>query len=86
MQNGVPIASCLLYLFPIMSHAYTEEVLEDGSTRVVMKIPEPLAPVKVALFPLVKKDGLPEIARGIMDDLKLDFNWLHYQNTAAFYR
>lgn len=58
----------------IMSHAYTEEVLEDGSTRVVMKIPEPLAPVKVALFPLVKKDGLPEIARGIMDDLKLDFN------------
>jgi len=58
----------------IMSDAYTEEILEDGSSRVVMKIPEPLAPVKVALFPLVKKDGLPEIARNIMNDLKLDFN------------
>ena len=39
-----------------------------------MKIPAFLAPVKVAVLPLVKKDGLPETARKIMDELKLDFN------------
>jgi glycyl-tRNA synthetase len=57
----------------IMSAAYTEEQLEK-ETRVVMKIPAPLAPYKLAILPLVKKDGLPEIARNIMDKLKYDFN------------
>jgi len=57
----------------IMSHAYTEEKLEDGSERVVMKIPPVLAPIKVAVLPLMKKDGLPEKAREIMDTLKFDY-------------
>jgi len=57
----------------ILSHAYTEEKLEDGSERVVMKIPPILAPYKAAILPLVKKDGLPEKAREIMDSLKLDY-------------
>ncbi len=57
----------------ILSHAYTEEKLDDGSERVVMKIPAILAPVKLAVLPLVAKDGLPEKARSIMDDLKMDF-------------
>lgn len=61
----------------VLSSAYTEEKLtrEDGTTdeRVVLKIPAALAPVKLAVFPLVKKDGLPEKARKIMDDLKFDF-------------
>lgn len=58
----------------IMSAAYTEETLEDGSERTVLKIPAPLAPYKVAVLPLVKKDGLPEKAREILADLKFDFN------------
>ena len=58
----------------IISEAYQEEKLEDGSERVVLKIPVFLAPVKVAVLPLVKKDGLPEKAREIMDRLKLDHN------------
>lgn len=61
----------------VLSSAYTEEKLtkEDGTIdeRVVLKIPAALAPVKLAIFPLVKKDGLPEMARKIMDDLKFDF-------------
>ena len=57
----------------MLSHAYTEEKLEDGSERVVMKFPAALAPYKVAILPLVKKDGLPEKAREIMDELTPDF-------------
>ncbi|MGC9331695.1 MAG: glycine--tRNA ligase [Bacteroidales bacterium] len=57
----------------VLSAAYTEEKLEK-ETRIVMKIPAPLAPYKVAVLPLVKKDGLPQIARKIMDELKYDFN------------
>jgi len=57
----------------ILSNAYTEEVLEDGSERVVLKIPAVLAPIKATVLPLMKKDGLPEKAREIMDVLKIDF-------------
>ena len=57
----------------VLSYAYTEEKLEDGSERIVMKIPPFLAPVKVAVLPLVKKDGLPEKAMEIFDSLKEDF-------------
>ena len=62
----------------IMSHAYTEEKLENGETRVVLKLPAVLAPVKLCVMPLVKKDGLPEKARQIIDDLKFHFN-CHYE-------
>ena len=57
----------------IMSAAYTEEKLENGEERVVLRIPAALAPTKVAVLPLVKKDGLPEVARQIIDDLKYDY-------------
>ncbi len=57
----------------IVSNAYREEKLEDGSERVVMNIPPALAPVKVAVLPLMKKDGLPEKGREIFDALKYDF-------------
>ena len=57
----------------VFSNAYTEEKLEDGSERVVLKLPAILAPYKVAVLPLVKKDGLPEKAREIIDSLKSDF-------------
>ena len=58
----------------IMCHAYTEEQLENGETRVVLKLPAALAPIKLAVLPLVKKDGLPEKAREIIDNLKFHFN------------
>jgi glycyl-tRNA synthetase len=57
-----------------MSAAYCEEKLENGEERVVLRIPAALAPTKVAVMPLVKKDGLPEVARQIIDDLKYDYN------------
>ena len=59
----------------IMSAAYCEEQLENGESRVVLKLPAALAPVKLAVMPLVKKDGLPEKAREIIDDLKFDFGF-----------
>jgi len=54
----------------VLSHAYEEETLPDGSVRVVLRIPVSLAPVKVAVLPLVKKDGLPEKAREVVEMLK----------------
>jgi glycyl-tRNA synthetase len=58
----------------IFSNALEDETLEDGSTRTVLKLPAVLAPVKAAILPLVKKDGLPEIAKQIFEDLKWEFN------------
>jgi glycyl-tRNA synthetase len=62
----------------VISAAYNEEVLkkEDGTTdsRIVLRLPPVLAPVKLAVMPLIKKDGLPEIALNIMHELKFDFN------------
>ncbi|MDR1346476.1 MAG: glycine--tRNA ligase [Bacteroidales bacterium] len=54
----------------IFSNACREEKLEDGTVRTLLCLPPVLAPVKVAVLPLVKKDGLPEKAREIMDMLK----------------
>ena len=58
----------------IMCHSYEEEKLENGETRVVLRLPAALAPVKLAVMPLVKKDGLPEKAREIINDLRFHFN------------
>ncbi len=60
----------------IMSNAYTEEDLstaEKQDSRVVLKFPPRLAPIKLAILPLTKKDGLPELARGLMDSCKAVF-------------
>lgn len=60
----------------VISQAYTEEDLstaEKKDDRVVLKLPPKLAPIKLAILPLVKKDGLPEIARQIMDECKSSF-------------
>jgi glycyl-tRNA synthetase len=58
----------------VLSYAYTEEQLENGSERVVLKIPAALAPYKVAILPLVKKDGMDEKAMEIFNELKFHFN------------
>ncbi|MEG2337212.1 MAG: glycine--tRNA ligase, partial [Bacteroidales bacterium] len=57
----------------ILSTAFTEEKLEDGSERVVLKFPAILAPYKIAILPLVKKDGMPEKAHEIMRQLMPSF-------------
>lgn len=58
----------------VLSYAYQEETLEDGSNRIVLQIPAPVAPVKAAILPLVKKDGLPEISREIIEELRYNYN------------
>ncbi|MGL1885720.1 MAG: glycine--tRNA ligase [Reichenbachiella sp.] len=58
----------------IMTSAYNEETLKDGSTRLVLNLPPALAPVKAAVLPLVNKDGLPEKAQEILNELKFSVN------------
>ncbi len=58
----------------IIAASYCEETLENGESRVVMKLPPALAPVKAAILPLIRKGGLPEKAREIMDKLKFNFS------------
>ncbi|HSU26962.1 MAG TPA: glycine--tRNA ligase, partial [Chitinophagaceae bacterium] len=85
--NGKPYGNYIPYVIEtsigldrmfllIMCEAYQEEdlsTLEKQDSRVVLKFPPSLAPIKLAILPLVKKDGLPEIARKIMDDCKPHF-------------
>jgi glycyl-tRNA synthetase len=70
----------------ILSLAYAEEkwTKEDGTedSRVVLRIPAKIAPTKLAILPLVKKDGLPEIAREIMDDCKTAFPCFYEEKDA----
>src|SRR5574344_2610399 len=61
----------------VLCHSFVEETLPNGESRVVLKFPPQLAPVKLSVMPLVRKDGLPEKAREIVNDLKFHFN-THY--------
>ncbi len=67
----------------VFSNSLQEEELENGTTRTVLKLPAVLAPTKAAILPLVKKDGLPEIARKIVEDLKWDFNVAYDEKDAV---
>lgn len=58
----------------VLSASYQNEKLDEKTSRTVLKIPAALAPVKVAILPLVKKDGLPEIANTLAENLKFDYN------------
>ena len=58
----------------VICHSYEEEKLDSGETRTVLHLPAALAPIKLAVLPLVKKDGLPEKAREILQQLKFHFN------------
>jgi glycyl-tRNA synthetase len=71
VETSIGLDRMFLALF---SSAYTEEKLADGSERTVLKLPMPLAPIKVAVLPLVKKDGLPEISREILAELQLEYS------------
>lgn len=58
----------------ILCGTYKEETLTNGEQRTVLSLPPALAPIKVCVMPLVKKDGLPEIAEKIADSLCMHFN------------
>ncbi|MGH7674648.1 MAG: glycine--tRNA ligase, partial [Gemmatimonadales bacterium] len=60
----------------VLVDAYHEDEVE-GETRVVLRLHPALAPLKAAVFPLVNKDGMPELSRRIFDDLRHRFNVFH---------
>jgi glycyl-tRNA synthetase len=62
----------------VLSASLKNETLDDGSSRIVLSVPPALAPVKAAIFPLVRKDGLPEKAMEIFNALRFNFN-LQYE-------
>jgi glycyl-tRNA synthetase len=66
----------------ILSNSYKEEALEDGSVRTLMSLPPFLAPYKIAVLPLVKKEGMPEKAREIVTGLQGDFNCQYEEKDA----
>lgn len=94
--NGKPFGNYIPYVIEtsigldrmfllIMSNAYTEEDLstpEKADSRVVLKFPAKLAPIKLAVLPLLKKDGLPEIAREIMNTCKGSFRCFYEEKDA----
>jgi len=67
----------------VFATALKDEVLEDGSIRTVLQLPSVLAPTKAAVLPLVKKDGLPELAHEIIDELKWDFQVTYDEKDAV---
>ena len=95
-SNGKPFGNYVPYVIEtsigldrmfllIMSNAYTEQDLstpEKQDSRVVLKFPATLAPIKLAVLPLTKKDGLPDIARGIMDECKKSFRCFYEEKDA----
>jgi glycyl-tRNA synthetase len=86
-ENGKPFGNYIPYVVEtsigvdrtvmmVLSEAYEEQDLstdEKKDSRVVLKLPPKLAPIKLALLPLVKKDGLPEIAKAIMEECRSEF-------------
>ena len=66
----------------VLSHSYKVEEVGNGETRVVLAIPAPIAPVKVAVLPLVRKDGLPELAQKVVDEIKFDFTYQYDEKDA----
>ncbi|MBP9689316.1 MAG: glycine--tRNA ligase [Bacteroidia bacterium] len=95
-ENGKPYGNYIPYVvetsvgldrlfLSVLCSSYKEEEVGEGDkkdTRVVLNLPPVLAPYKVAIFPLTKKDGLPEVARKIIDDLKFDYNCFYEEKDA----
>jgi len=78
-QNYIPFVvetsiGCDRTFLAVLCQAYAEEDLGEDKSRVVLKLPPALAPIKVAVFPLLRKDGLPEAALQIFNDLRFEFD------------
>ncbi|MFD0863417.1 glycine--tRNA ligase [Sungkyunkwania multivorans] len=67
----------------VFSKSLKEETLEDGSERTVLALPAVLAPTKAAVLPLIKRDGLPEVAKKLVEELKWDFNVAYDEKDAV---
>ena len=67
----------------VLSSSFSEEKLEDNNSRTVLKIPDFLAPYKLAVLPLVKKDGLSEFATKLFDNLKVHYNVAYDEKDAV---
>jgi len=67
----------------VLCNSYQEEELENGTTRTVLKIPAIIAPVKAAILPLIRRDGLPEIAQEILEELQWDYNLIYDDKDAV---
>ena len=67
----------------VFSKSLKDETLADGSVRTVLQLPSVLAPIKAAVLPLVKKDGLPELANEILEGLRWDFNVTYDEKDAV---
>ena len=67
----------------VFSNSLKEEELENNTTRTVLKLPAVLAPTKAAILPLLKRDGLPEVAKKLVDELKWDFNVAYDEKDAV---
>lgn len=61
-------------ILALLCQAYEEEQLDNGETRTVLHLPTALAPVKVAVFPLMKKEELVPVARGLFEQIKARWN------------
>ena len=70
IETSIGLSRALLV---VLANAYDEEEVQ-GSTRVVLRLKRDLAPIQAAVFPLVKKEGMPEIAEKLADDLRGNFN------------
>jgi glycyl-tRNA synthetase len=67
----------------VFSNSLKEETLENNSSRTLLKLPAVLAPYKAAVLPLVKKDGLPELAKNIFKELRWDFSVIYDEKDAV---
>jgi glycyl-tRNA synthetase len=67
----------------VLSNSLVEEELDNNSSRIVLKIPSVLAPYKAAILPLVKKDGLSEIATDLYNKVKTEFNIIYDEKDAV---
>jgi len=74
VEPAVGVDRCFL---AVLADAYEEEVKSNGETRVVLHLHPKLAPTQVGVFPLVKKDGMPELGRAIYESLRDTYRCLY---------
>jgi glycyl-tRNA synthetase len=72
-------------LYSVLEHSFDEEAVEDG-TRTVLRLPPAVAPVQVAVFPLMGRDGLDTVARELADELKAAGVMAEYDDSGAIGR
>lgn len=77
IETSIGLDRMFLGLF---SYSLKEEEISNGNFRSVLKLPKILAPIKAAIFPLVKKDGLPELAEKIFNELKWKYMVVYESN------